>query len=73
VNIQHLESLNDKVQEITGIRVRETFPDRLLDEADEVVLTDLPPDALRSPSRRSAACWGRSRPRPPTGRPWASG
>src|SRR5215216_5496866 len=47
VNIQHLESLSDKVQEITGIRVRETSPDRLLDEADEVVLTDLPPDALR--------------------------
>jgi two-component system sensor histidine kinase KdpD len=47
VNIQHLESLNDKVFEITGVRVRETFPDRLLDEADEVVLADLPPDALR--------------------------
>jgi two-component system, OmpR family, sensor histidine kinase KdpD len=47
VNIQHLESLNDKVFELTGVRVRETFPDRLLDEADEVVLTDLPPDALR--------------------------
>jgi two-component system sensor histidine kinase KdpD len=47
VNIQHLESLNDKVDEITGVRVRETFPDRLLHEADEVVLVDLPPDALR--------------------------
>jgi two-component system, OmpR family, sensor histidine kinase KdpD len=47
VNIQHLESLNDKVLELTGVRVRETFPDRLLDEADEVVLVDLPPDALR--------------------------
>jgi two-component system sensor histidine kinase KdpD len=47
VNIQHLESLNDKVLEITGVRVRETFPDRLLHEADEVVLIDLPPDALR--------------------------
>jgi two-component system sensor histidine kinase KdpD len=47
VNIQHLESLNDKVQEITGVRVREIFPDRLLHEADEVVLVDLPPDALR--------------------------
>ena len=40
VNIQHLESLNDKVFELTGVRVRETFPDRLLHEADEVVLTD---------------------------------
>jgi two-component system sensor histidine kinase KdpD len=47
VNIQHLESLNDKVYEITGVRVRETFPDRLLHQADEVVLVDLPPDALR--------------------------
>ena len=47
VNIQHLESLNNKVLELTGVRVRETFPDRLLDDADEVVLVDLPPDALR--------------------------
>ena len=47
VNIQHLESLNDKVHEITGVRVRETFPDRLLHQADEVVLVDLPPEALR--------------------------
>jgi two-component system, OmpR family, sensor histidine kinase KdpD len=47
VNIQHLESLNDKVHEITGVRVRETFPDRLLHKADEVVLADLPPEALR--------------------------
>jgi two-component system sensor histidine kinase KdpD len=47
VNIQHLESLNDKVHEITGVRVRETFPDRLLHQADEVVLADLPPEALR--------------------------
>jgi two-component system, OmpR family, sensor histidine kinase KdpD len=47
VNIQHLESLNDKVVELTGVRVRETFPDQLLDDAEEVVLTDLPPDALR--------------------------
>ncbi len=47
VNIQHLESLNDRVHELTGVRVRETFPDRLLHGADEVVLADLPPDALR--------------------------
>jgi len=47
VNIQHLESLNDKVYEVTGVRVRETFPDRLLHEADSVVLVDLPPEALR--------------------------
>jgi two-component system sensor histidine kinase KdpD len=47
VNIQHLESLNDKIFELTGVRVRETFPDRLLRQADSVVLIDLPPGALR--------------------------
>jgi len=47
VNIQHLESLNDDVFELTGVRVRETFPDRILDEADEVVLVDLAPEALQ--------------------------
>ena len=47
VNIQHLESLNDEVFELTGVRVRETFPDRLLDEADEVVLVDLAPESLQ--------------------------
>ncbi len=47
VNIQHLESLNDVVFELTGVRVRETFPDRVLDEADEVVLVDLTPEELR--------------------------
>jgi two-component system, OmpR family, sensor histidine kinase KdpD len=47
VNIQHLESLNDRVFELTGVRVRETFPDRILDEADEVVLVDLSPEALQ--------------------------
>src|SRR5215471_2230006 len=47
VNIQHLESLNDSIFEVTGVRVRETFPDRILDEADEVVLVDLSPEALQ--------------------------
>lgn len=47
VNIQHLESLNDTIFELTGVRVRETFPDHVLDEADEVVLVDLSPEALR--------------------------
>ncbi len=46
INVQHLESLNDIVGSITGIRVRETVPDRLLETADEVVLVDLPPDDL---------------------------
>ena len=48
VNVQHLESLNDAVFELTGVRVRETFPDRILDEADEVVLVDLTPEALQT-------------------------
>jgi two-component system sensor histidine kinase KdpD len=47
VNVQHLESLNDTVFELTGVRVRETFPDRILDEADEVVLVDLSPQELQ--------------------------
>jgi two-component system, OmpR family, sensor histidine kinase KdpD len=47
VNVQHLESLNDAVFELTEVRVRETFPDRILDEADEVVLVDLAPQALQ--------------------------
>ena len=46
MNVQHLESLNDIVGGITGIRVWETVPDRLFDEADEVVVVDLPPDEL---------------------------
>ena len=47
VNIQHLESLNDAIFELTGVRVRETFPDRIIDEADEVVLVDLSPEELQ--------------------------
>lgn len=46
LNIQHLESLNDAVYEITGVRVRETIPDAIVDSADEVELEDLTPDAL---------------------------
>jgi two-component system, OmpR family, sensor histidine kinase KdpD len=46
VNVQHLESLNDQVAELTGVRVRETVPDRVLADADEVVLIDLTPEAL---------------------------
>jgi two-component system sensor histidine kinase KdpD len=47
VNVQHLESLNDAVFELTNVRVRETFPDKLLDQADEVVLVDLSPQELQ--------------------------
>ena len=46
VNVQHIESLNDIVGGITGIKVRETLPDRVFDQADEVMLVDLPPDDL---------------------------
>jgi two-component system, OmpR family, sensor histidine kinase KdpD len=46
VNVQHVESLNDVVAKITGVVVRETLPDSVLDRADEVELIDLPPDDL---------------------------
>jgi two-component system sensor histidine kinase KdpD len=46
LNVQHLESLNDLIAELTGARVRETLPDSILGEADEVVLVDLTPEAL---------------------------
>ena len=46
VNVQHLESLNDQVTQLTGTRVRETIPDEVLSAADEVVLVDLTPEAL---------------------------
>jgi two-component system, OmpR family, sensor histidine kinase KdpD len=47
VNIQHLESLNSRIRALTGVEVRETFPDRLLHEADEIRLIDLSPASLR--------------------------
>jgi two-component system sensor histidine kinase KdpD len=64
VNIQHLESLNDAISELTEVRVRETFPDKVLEDADELVLVDLTPEALQqrlragkvySPERADAA------------------
>lgn len=47
VNIQHLESLNDLVAKITGVVVRERIPDRLLDEADEVIVVDVTPETIQ--------------------------
>lgn len=47
MNVQHLESLNDAVEQITGVRVRETVPDSILRLADEVELVDVAPQALR--------------------------
>lgn len=46
LNVQHLESLNDVVGGITGVRVHETLPDRVFDQAADVLLVDLPPDEL---------------------------
>ncbi|HZJ67608.1 MAG TPA: sensor histidine kinase KdpD, partial [Kofleriaceae bacterium] len=46
VNVQHLESLGDVIQQITGIRVRETVPDVLIERADHIELVDIPPDEL---------------------------
>jgi two-component system, OmpR family, sensor histidine kinase KdpD len=48
VNVQHLESLNDRILDLTGVRVRETIPDQVLLDADEVVLIDLTPEALQA-------------------------
>ena len=48
LNVQHLESLNDDVARITGVRVTETLPDRVLEMADEIELIDLPPAELRT-------------------------
>ncbi|MFO1151655.1 MAG: sensor histidine kinase KdpD [Alsobacter sp.] len=46
LNVQHLESVNDIVLRVTGVRVRETVPDAAFEKADEIVLVDLPPDEL---------------------------
>jgi len=46
LNVQHLESLNDVIAQITGVIVRETVPDVIFDQSDEVELVDLPPDDL---------------------------
>lgn len=51
LNIQHLESLNDIVEGITGVRVRETVPDRVIDEADEIEVVDISPEALQARMR----------------------
>lgn len=51
LNVQHLESLNDRVASITGVQVRETIPDRILDNADEVELIDIAPHALQQRMR----------------------
>jgi len=52
MNVQHLESLNDTVWEFSGVRVQETIPDWVVKEADEVVMVDLPPQALLNRLKR---------------------
>ena len=47
LNVQHLESLNDQIWQMTGVRVRETIPDWVVDQADEIVVVDVTPRALR--------------------------
>jgi two-component system sensor histidine kinase KdpD len=54
MNIQHLEGLNDQIQNISGIRVRETIPDWVVRQADEVVMVDLTPRALLHRLKRGA-------------------
>ena len=51
INVQHLESVTDLVEHITGITVRETLPDRVLDQADEIQFIDISPEALRKRMR----------------------
>ena len=66
MNVQHLESLNDQIWQSTGVRVRETIPDWVLKQADEVVMVDLTPRALLNrlargvvyPPERARACAG---------------
>jgi two-component system sensor histidine kinase KdpD len=48
LNVQHLESLNDTVEALTGVRVRETIPDRVVDDADELILIDMSPEGARA-------------------------
>ena len=52
VNIQHIESMTPRVQALTGVIVRETVPDWVLDRADEIVMSDLTPEALATRMRR---------------------
>ncbi|QSZ27519.1 sensor histidine kinase KdpD [Aceticella autotrophica] len=52
LNIQHLESLNDTIKQITGITVRETIPDSIVANADEIEIIDVPPEALQNRIKR---------------------
>jgi hypothetical protein len=54
INVQHIESLNDQVWQITGIQVRETVPDGIIRQAAEIVAVDVTPDALLNRLKRGA-------------------
>ena len=59
LNIQHVESLRDTVEQVTGISMHETIPDTVIDAADEIRLVDLPPDELlEKAERRQSICTG---------------
>lgn len=63
LNVQHIESLNDVVAQITGVRVRETVPDAIVDRADEITLVDLPPEELLERLREGKVYLGEHRER----------
>lgn len=52
LNVQHMESLNDIIKKITGVAVRETIPDKIVQNADEVVTVDITPEALQNRLKR---------------------
>ena len=54
MNLQHLESLNDQIWQITGVRVRETVPDWVIQQANEIVMVDVTPEALMNRLKRGA-------------------
>ena len=62
LNVQHVESLNDVVARITRIRVRETVPDSIIDEADDIELVDLTPDDLIQRLQRGQGLCAATRP-----------
>ena len=66
VNVQHLESLNDQVRAITGVQVRETVPDWIPHEADDILLVDLPPHGCSSACVRARYMCPNRRGRPST-------
>jgi len=63
INLQHLESLNDQIWQISGVRVRETLPDWVIKQADEVVMVDVTPEALMNRLRRGVVYESEKAPR----------